>query len=220
MLEAINRADGGRLREVVEEQASPTPPVFLAPGPAPAAHGLRDIPVLISCGAEMNDLRNQSARIVHRLDEMLMMEWRTRWTVRQWDYRDDLPREETAGHFGDRSLGMVSQSDVVICIAGHTVPETTHAEISELVRLRNIGQAKELWLYVRRSGTPQTTVPAGHVTLSDLLGEIDKGLGTEYVYHDIRDDFDFLTTLLIQFVPYLQKRVGSAFGPIGSGAES
>ncbi len=190
--------------------------------PAPAVGGglLREeILLLVSCGGEMNRLRDISSDVVRRLDHVLRFDLGTRYNLNQWDYRLDPSRDEPLGHVPDRSLRQVDESEGVIAILGRTVPEVTRLEIRRVFELRQLGQGRELWVFVRSpSRHPATPPPPANPTVREFVDEVRRDFGRDLIYRRTETELDFQASLMTTLFPFLITRVGVGHGPIGSAA--
>lgn len=194
--------------------------LLAAPTPSAAGGLLREeILLLVSCGGEMNRLRDISSDVIRRLDHVLRFDLGSRYNLNQWDYRLDPSRDEPLGHVPDRSLRQVDESEGVIAILGRTVPEITRLEIRRVYELRQLGQARDLWVFVRTPSRPAATPPAaGHPTVHEFVDEVRRDFGRELIYRRSRTELDFQASLMTTLFPFLMTRVGVGHGPLGAGA--
>ncbi len=188
--------------------------------PPPAGGGVlrEEILLLVSCGGEMNRLRDISSDVIRRLDHVLRFDLATKYNLNQWDYRLDPSRDEPVGHVPDRSLRQVDESEGVIAILGRSVPEVTRLEIRRVFELRQLGQARELWVFVRSPSRGATPVPAGAPTIREFVDEVRRDFGRELIYRRSETELDFQASLMTTLFPFLMTRVGVGHGPLGSAA--
>lgn len=176
---------------------------------------LKLIRLFVSCGNEVERLRDIASDVVRRVDHILVDDLDTGHTVKEWDFRLDPPREEPVGHIADRSLYFVERSDVVIAIIGASVPPVTHQEIRRVFELRAVGRDRELWVfsYRKRARNPAASGPP-RPTLKDLVKEMGDDFGTQVMYQTVKTELEFQAALMAKLVPYALRRASSAFGPV------
>ena len=173
---------------------------------------LDEIPLLISGGGDTLPLRRVAENVLYRLNQFLRYERRARYVFTQWDYTVDPGRDEAIGHVPDRSLEAVENSEGVIAIVGDTVPKITQLEIRRVYELRSLGQHRELWFFVSREA--KTAATHERVPLHQFLDAISSDFHVERIYHAVDDQMDFQASLLIEMMPFVVARAGTAFGPL------
>lgn len=193
--------------------------LIVAPGPTASGGLLREeILLLVSCGGEMNRFRDISSDVIRRLDHVLRFDLRTRFNLNEWDYRLDPSRDEPVGHVQDRSLKQVDESEGVVAILGRTVPRVTRLEIRRIFELRQLGQRRELWVFVRppshRTADPASS--ARDPTVQEFVAEIGRDFGRDLIYRRNQTELDFQASLMTTLVPFLFARVGVGHGPLGT----
>lgn len=191
---------------------------ILAPAGAPAIRLREEILLLVSCGADMNRLRDISGDVIRRLDHVLRFDLASRYNLNQWDYRLDPSRDEPAGHMADRSLKQVDESEGVVAILGRTVPRVTHLEIRRVFELRQLGQHRQLWIFVRASRQePRSSGSAGgaDLPLRELIDEIQRDFKRDLIYRRVQSELDFQAGLMTSLFPFLVQRIGTGYGPVG-----
>lgn len=178
-----------------------------------------EILLLVSCGGDMNRLRDVSSDVIRRLDHVLRFDLGSRYNLNEWDYRLDPSRDEPAGHVPDRSLKQVDESEGVIAILGRTVPPVTRLEIRRVFELRQLGQTRELWVFVRpplsRASAAPVTV-GGDPSVREFLEEINRDFGRDLLYRRSRTELDFQASLMTTLFPFLIARMGVGHGPLGT----
>ena len=178
-----------------------------------------EILLLVSCGGEMNRLRDVSSDVIRRLDHVLRFDLGSRYNLNEWDYRLDPSRDEPAGHVPDRSLKQVDDSEGVIAILGRTVPPVTRLEIRRVFELRQLGQTRELWVFVRPPLSRASAAPAtvgADPTVREFLEEIHRDFGRDLLYRRSRTELDFQASLMTTLFPFLIGRMGVGHGPLGT----
>lgn len=174
----------------------------------PAFSYLAVIRVLISCGADVNHLRDIARDCLGRLTQMLDDDLKANLILREWDYRYDAPTDVPAGHLADRSLEMVDHADAVLAILGARVPEVTSREIHRVYEAREGGQPKLLWLFLN---------PAERGADHDhLIATVRDEFGVDIIWTPYTSDMDFQAKVFTTLVPYLVRRTSTGFGPGGS----
>jgi hypothetical protein len=165
----------------------------------------------------MNRLRDISSDVIRRLDHVLRFDLGTRYNLNEWDYRLDPSRDEPIGHVPDRSLEAVDESEGVVAILGRRVPPVTRLEIRRVFELRQLGQRRELWVFVRPPSGAASSGPAGSdPTVKDLIDEIRGDFGRELIYRSSRTELDFQASLMTTLLPFLISRIGVGHGPLGT----
>jgi hypothetical protein len=192
--------------------------LIVTPGPTASGGLLREeILLLVSCGGEMNRYRDISSDVIRRLDHVLRFDLRTRFNLNQWDYRLDPSRDEPVGHVQDRSLKQVDESEGVVAILGRTVPRVTRLEIRRVFELRQLGQSRELWVFIRPPSRTAVIAASstGDPTVPEFVDEIGRDFGRELLCPRNRTELDFQASLMTTLVPFLFARVGVGHGPLG-----
>ena len=184
-------------------------PAFAAASYAPVSP-ITVVRVLISCGRDVEALRNTASTALVHLNHMLDSELRSDLLLREWDFRLDTPRDVEKGHLPDRSIEMVDRSDAVLAILRGRVPTITRLEIRRAFELRSRGIYKPVWLFM----DPARNALPHHA----LLEGIKQDYGREVAWTPYSSRLDFQAKVLMTIVPYLIARSGTAFGPSGSTA--
>lgn len=199
--------------------AAASAPGQLRPPPAGAGGLLREeILLLVSCGGELNRLRDITGDVIRRLDHLLRFDLDSRYNLNQWDFRLDPSRDEPAGHVQDRSLKQVDDSEGVIAILGRSVPHVTRLEIRRVFELRQLGQNRELWVFVRPSGRRSAgpAPAASQPTVREFVDEIRRDFGRDLIYRRSGTELDFQASLMTTLFPFLIARIGVGHGPLGA----
>jgi hypothetical protein len=174
---------------------------------------LEEIPLLISGGSEIRTYRKIAENVLHRFNQMLSIELRARYVFTQWDYTIDSSRDEELGHFADRSIEAVDNSEGVIAIVANVVTPTSRLEIRRVYELRRLGQDRQLWFLV--VPLPEDHHDGGGTPLAAFVHEIKRDFEKERIYHLVEHELDFQASLIIEMMPFLILRTGSAFGQRG-----
>jgi hypothetical protein len=185
-------------------------------GGVAAPRTLEEIRLLISGGDEVKPYRRLAEQVLDRWNHMLDAELRSRHIFRDWDYTKDASRDEDIGHFADRSIRAVEESEGVIAICADVVTPTSGLEIRHVYELRELGQQRELWFLV--VPTPEDHHHSGGTPLHEFVQEIRRDFGKERIYHRVEDPLDLQASLIFEMMPWAVRRVGSAFGLGGGGA--
>ncbi len=157
-----------------------------------------ELVIFISCGAEVEGLRDVAARVLRALENAFLNGLKISVVIRNWDYRDESPEVVKTGEFSARSLRMVDSSNAVIGILGPSVPPVTALEILRAIERFATGDADNVWLFVDAS-----TLGPVHAR---YLGKIKRKTGMEVVYQKFMGDSDFQEKLFVALIPYVVRK--------------
>lgn len=97
----------------------------------------------------------------------------------------------------------------MIAIVADVVHPITRLEIRRVYELGQLGSKRELWFLVVPGTVPEGG--PGSVPLRDFIEEIARDFGLERIYHRVTDELDFQASLLVEMMPFVVGRTGSAF---------
>lgn len=105
---------------------------------------------LISCGNEVETMRDIASSAIRILDQLFVDDLEFGISLREWDFRRDVPRVVDRDQVVERSLDMVRRSDAVIVILGEGLPPVTREEIREALSLVGSGDMKDVFVFLHR----------------------------------------------------------------------
>lgn len=183
--------------------------------PTRASTLVEEIRLMVSCGSYQDDLRDVAERALLHVAHAVRYDLRAPFNVIYWDYRLDESRDEIAGEMPQRSLEAVKDSDGVIAILGHLVPPITQLEVRQHYELANTGLERQLWVFADNRQARVAQNPAALPTRQAFLEEIKRDFGKERWCTPVATEMEFQASMLTKVMPFVLKRIGPAFGPIG-----
>jgi hypothetical protein len=164
------------------------------------------IEIFISCGDEVDDLRNVGNDVLRRLDHMLTNEMNLgEVVVRNWDFRLDAPRVVDPGHLATRSLRMVEKSNALVAIFGAELPIITQQEIRRVCEMRRDGLDVEVFVFVDHAlRTPEQ---------AQFFAELANDYAQQIVYAQYQTELEFQAGLFTALTPFVLRRSGLSYSP-------
>jgi hypothetical protein len=157
---------------------------------------LIDVELFVSCGAEVEPLRDVANSTVQHLDNALrnVMRLPIRTSI-AWDFRLDPPSVVPVGNKFARSLDMVARSNAVATILGDGLPEGTRQEILQAFEIRRSQPDFEVWMFLERRRRKQHH--------QDLLDRIEADFSEAVVYTYYRSRTDFQAKFVAAILPFV-----------------
>jgi hypothetical protein len=154
---------------------------------------------MISCGNEVERLRNIASDVIRTLEHLLVNDLEFELALREWDFRRDTPRVVDEGHVSERSLTMVRRSDAVIVILGEGLPEITRREIKEALAVFARGAMDDVFVFLDKDRQTQEQ--------KDYVQAAAAEVGKNVVWAEYTDDLNFQSLVQASVLKFVLRRI-------------
>lgn len=160
-----------------------------------------ELGTLVSGGAAIDRYRDVANEVLAAV-EQIMRRAGARFSILNWDWREEPPGVVPRGDYAALSLRMVERSNVLVALLADTVPTTTREEILHSFELRSRGRPVQVLIFVERA--------ASHDRLDELIDEVRDRFGEQIMYQQFQDEFDLQRKLFVALVPLALALTGFA----------
>lgn len=154
---------------------------------------------MISCGDEVERLRNIASEVIRNLEHTFVFELGLELALREWDFRRDAPRVVEQGALAERSLTMVRGSDAVLVILGKGLPNVTQKEVREALSRLAHGDMDEVFVFLHKEDQTEEQ--------RDFVSAAAAEVGRTVIWADYTDELSFQALTYGSLLKFVFRRV-------------